>query len=289
MLELIEWMIDPIYRNISPSRFVKRELQKKFFIYEEDININAEQIPQAKDYTDPSFYKNLMRIFKILQTAIGENPVIYVKLCRVFKYYLKNPLLESETHNEITLCIQNIMGSYLLPGLSLFKCNPGVVTEFWLAFQEFDYKIRYHYYNEWITNLQFSNPLLIEKAVHTLHEINKWLKRLAKDKIRHNGRTLGKLSHNNAIFIFNEIIKSVKSYPNQITSMIGSLNYTSNLSLDINLFTVLRHVSDANKEKLKQNDANLEGWLVNLASYTGLFLRKNYHVLIILKPLRYFF
>jgi len=201
-----------------------------------------------------------------------------VKLCRVFKGYLKTPSTETEIHNEILAHLQLIMGKYLLPGMTLFKCNPGVATEFWLAFQEIDYKMRYYYFNEWITNIQFSDPILIEKVVQTLNEINKWLKRLAKDKIRHNGRTLGKLSHNNPVFIFNEIVKAVKSYPNQITSMIGALNYSSNLSLDINLFTVLRHVSDSNKEKLKQNDANLEGWLLNLANYIGLFLRKNYNV-----------
>lgn len=278
LFQLIEWMIDPIYRNVSPSRFVKKKIQKKEFIFEEEISCGGGQLQQAVSINDPNFYKDLLRVFKVLQTAIGENPLIYVKLCRIFKFYLRNPVSNPETHNEISSCIQTILGKYFLPGLTLFKCNPGVVTEFWVAFQEFDYKVRYFYYNEWITNLQFANSLLVEKAVHALYEINKWLKRLAKDKIRHNGRTLAKLSHNNAIFIFNEIIKSVKSYPNQITPMIGALNYTSNLSFDINLFTVLRHVSDASKEKLKQNDANLESWLVNLASYTGLFLRKNYHV-----------
>jgi len=278
LLDLLEWVIDPLYIQFAPSRFVKRLYKPKEYIYEETETINNEQISQAKSLYDIDFYRNLTRIFKVLQTAIGENAIIFVKLCRVFKAYLKNPSLDLEVHNEISSHLQTIMGKYLLAGLTLFKCNPGVVTEFWLAYQEIDYKTRYYYYNEWITNVQFSNPILIEKVVQTLNEINKWLKRLAKDKIRHNGRTLGKLAHNNPIFIFNEIIKSVKSYPNQITSMIGALNYSSNLSLDINMFTIMRHVSDSNKDKLKQNDANLEGWLLNLANYTGLFLRKNYNV-----------
>lgn len=276
LLNLLEWMIDPLYKQVSPCRFIRRPQKSVDFIYESSIPNG--QIPQGKSFHDLDFYRNLSRIFKILQSAIGESPIVFVKLCRLFKGYLKNPSPEPETHTEILNHLQSIMGKFLLPGMTLFKCNPGVVTEFWIAFQEIEYKTRYYYYNEWITNVQFSNPILVEKVVQTLNEINKWLKRLAKDKIKHNGRTLGKLSHNNPVFIFNEIIKSVKSYPNQITSMIGALNYSSNLSLDINLFTVLRHVSDSGKEKLKQNDANLEGWLINLASYTGLFLRKNYNV-----------
>jgi len=278
IFQLVEWMIDPLYKQVSPCRFVKRPQKSIEFSYDPKHPFPNEQIPQGKSFYDLDFYHNLNRIFKILQSAIGENPIIFVKLCRVFKGYLKTPSTETEIHNEILAHLQLIMGKYLLPGMTLFKCNPGVATEFWLAFQEIDYKMRYYYFNEWITNIQFSDPILIEKVVQTLNEINKWLKRLAKDKIRHNGRTLGKLSHNNPVFIFNEIVKAVKSYPNQITSMIGALNYSSNLSLDINLFTVLRHVSDSNKEKLKQNDANLEGWLLNLANYIGLFLRKNYNV-----------
>ena len=282
IFELLDWVLEPLNKQVSPSRFIKRLVKNKEYIYETGFPFPNEQIPQGKSLYDVDFYRNLIRIFKVLQTAIGENSIIFVKLCRVFKAYLKTPSQDTEINNEILIHLQTIMGKYLLPGLTLFKCNPGVVTEFWLAFQEIDYKMRYYYYNEWITNIQFSNPILIEKVVQTLNEINKWLKRLAKDKIRHNGRTLGKLAHNNPIFIFNEIIKAVKSYPNQITSMIGALNYSSNLSLDINLFTVMRHVSDSNKDKLKQNDANLEGWLINLANYTGLFLRKNYNVLFII-------
>ena len=279
LLNLLEWMIDPLYKQISPCRFIRRPQKSVDFVYESSIPHG--QIPQGKSFHDIEFYRNLSRIFKILQSAIGESPIVFVKLCRLFKGYLKTPSPEPEIHTEILNHLQSVMGKFLLPGMTLFKCNPGVVTEFWIAFQEIEYKTRYYYYNEWITNVQFSNPILVEKVVQTLNETNKWLKRLAKDKIKHNGRTLGKLSHNNPVFIFNEIIKSVKSYPNQITSMIGALNYSSNLSLDINLFTVLRHVSDSGKEKLKQNDANLEGWLINLASYTGLFLRKNYNVTII--------
>ena len=130
-----------------------------------------------------------------------------------------------------------------------------------------------------MTNNQYSNLILIENFGISLKEINKWLKRLAKDKIKHNARTLGKLSHNNPTIVFNEIIKSIKSYPNQIVPMIGALNYSSNLSLDITMFLILRHISDPSKDKLKPNDANLEGWFINISNFAGLFLKKNHNVL----------
>ena len=180
-----------------------------------------------------------------------------------------------------------LQNRYLLPALTIFKCNPGVVTELWLVLQELDCKTRYFIYNELMTINQYSNLILIENFGISLKEINKWLKRLAKDKIKHNARTLGKLSHNNPTIVFNEIIKSIKSYPNQIVPMIGALNYSSNLSLDITMFLILRHISDPSKDKLKQNDANLEGWFLNISNFAGLFLKKNHNVLYLKKTIKY--
>ncbi len=160
----------------------------------------------------------------------------------------------------------------------MLKCNPGIVANFWSVFQEFSFQIRYNFYNEWIINVQFSHPVLIMKTAICLKDTKKWLKRLTKDKVKQNSRSLGKLSHNNPIVVFNELIKTMKSYSNQISSMISSLNYCSVLSLDTTLFTILRAISDPNKDKLNNVSANLESWLLNIAEFTGLFLKKNYNV-----------
>ena len=66
----------------------------------------------------------------MIEIYIGENALIFTKFCRICYFYMNQ---ENKDQNIVSI-IQNLYGKFLLPALSLFESNPGVVEEFWKTF-----------------------------------------------------------------------------------------------------------------------------------------------------------
>ena len=73
-------------------------------------------------------------------------------------------------------------------------------------------------------------------------------------------RLVAKISANNALIIFDRIVRNSKEYDNMIEAFNISMSQCDELSLDICAYTILRITSDC-KSKTLDNEANIEQWL----------------------------
>lgn len=266
---MVEWVLEPLVQEFNPSKHLKSRIRKEFNFSSEG---NEDEINPISNLSKDDCLKDLYRLLKILGPCIGHSSLAFVKTCRFLKYLVtkKDFPLDSQ--------IKNALGRSLLPGICYFSSNSAVATEFWAIFNHLPHYDRYKFYEDIATEDIFSCSKLVFNSSIVLRKTNKWLNRLSKDKLKQNSRSIGKFSHNNPFIVFHEFVKRVKSYPNQISSLISANSYSSALSQDIIIFFILRHLSDIEKTKLNKVDALLEQWLLNIANYAGNFLKKNYSV-----------
>ncbi len=271
LLDMGHWAIEPIYRKIAPTRYFPTYVPA-VRSFPEDRN----GVYQAEDYS--TFYHSVGKITRLLGIHISQDPLLYIKICRVIKASFKAEKEKQLAPTDGSSSVKDIAGplctKVLLPALSLTKCNPGICTALWEILAEFDYFERYNMYNEWLTVAYFAHPQLMVQYALSTKDTRKWLKRLARGTVRQTGKLLAKLSHSNPCILFDLILTQSRSYENQIQPIVSTLNICSSLALDVISYVLLRHISD-NRDKLEA-DGNISSWLNNLATFGGHFFRK-YH------------
>lgn len=275
--EFLEWIIEPVYRKISPTRFTKKAPKITNFPYADNHkDIQLAQIQKL----DLAAFESILRVVKVLSSTIGRNVFVYTKLCRLIKHYLDNP--SADEHEKIYKIIIYITTQILLPGISLVKANPGVVATLWTILQDFDYSIRFKAYEDWMTTLMYSKPSLMLEGYNTVKQVNPWFKTITVDTVKQKGRILGNISHNNPGLVFKQANHIIKNYSNLIEPIVNALSYSSNLSLDTIIFLILRDLSNPKYEDSASEQFLRDGTVSdthgNFATFLGHFLRKYYTV-----------
>ena len=69
------------------------------------------------------------------------------------------------------------------------------------------------------------------------------------------------------------MMKQAKQYDNMIEALNSSLQFCSDLSLDICAYTIIRFLSDC-KDPVLDDEANVQLWLQNLAQFAAIFFKK---------------
>jgi Transcription- and export-related complex subunit len=81
------------------------------------------------------------------------------------------------------------------------------------------------------------------------------------------------LASGNALILFETMIKQAREYDNMIEALNLSMASCCDLSLDICAYTIVRSVSDCKEQELDK-EANVQGWLTNMAKFAALFFKK---------------
>ena len=90
-----------------------------------------------------------------------------------------------------------------------------------------------------------------------------------KESDKQNARTFAKISHAAPCFVLNEAIVQIKQYDNMIPMIVGSMNFCTDLTLDISIFLSLRAISEMSRSILKENEGIIESWYANIANFIG--------------------
>ena len=110
---------------------------------------------------------------------------------------------ESELSPELHTAMLNILDDGVLPAVSLVESNCGLSEELWQLLKNLRYETRYRLYYGWKKDP--TNSLLMRKRAGTLKKIKWIMKRLSKENIKLSGRQIGKLSHSNPSFLFDNV------------------------------------------------------------------------------------
>lgn len=271
LCDLTEWMIEPLFREISLSKIIQSSpviKNENHYLCDTPYSISQLQDPQK-------LIIQLVRILKVLSVGLSSNIILFTKICRLIKHHSKQLLLDQ---NNVDLLSELIIRVFL-PSLSLIEeATPGLVNDIWNVLSEFETSKRYQFYHFWMTNGYRLHPRLYVQQSITTKETNKWLKTLEKETYRQNGRKLGVLTNSNPCIVFDISLKTILSYDNQIPVFISTLSYCSNLSYDIISFIILKLLSDPSRELLHITHADISMWLISLANFVGLFYKKQHTV-----------
>lgn len=110
---------------------------------------------------------------------------------------------ENELTPELHTAMLTILDDGILPAVSLVESNCGLSEELWQLLKHLRYETRYRLYHGWKKDP--TNSLLMKKRAGTLKKIKWIMKRLSKENIKLSGRQIGKLSHSNPSFLFDNV------------------------------------------------------------------------------------
>lgn len=243
LCRLISIGIDELYRGNSglPSLLVKRikplsYSRIKLFKPVSGAKDFLEEIVPLIQFLGPFIYSDsllmikLIRIFKVLmkkeitakkqsesskvdesnkfvkekEIEAGEEVVVLEENSVDFEMPLEVESTSSlEVTPELKACMINLLDECILPGVSLTESNCGLTEELWSLLKLFPYETRYRLYHGWKRNP--TNSLLLKKRAIDLKKIKYYMKRLSKENVKPTGRQIGKLSHSNPSFLFDNV------------------------------------------------------------------------------------
>lgn len=224
------------------------------------------------------------------------NKNLYIKLCRLYKHRLTS-LSSSEDSFDVDDDTMSVLSTFLVPSLSIFKTEDTFLPDLlWSVLEILPYTLRYKLYSAWrypglekgtlrsmmpasIRSGNIPKPLkIIESEIKTGLEARGVLKRISKENVKEKGPQLAKISHNNPLVVFTDILGKIESYDNMILMMVDTFHFVSKLGLDVMGYCLLVSLGgggDAGqKNRTKTVGLNTEQWLSSLETFTGAFYKK---------------
>ena len=281
--------------------FTEEELKPYYNI---DCNKIGEDLEQTKLYNE--FFEQLIDLCALLGNVIGSSPILFCKVCRILKFLMKKSVencerIKSEESDPNTTLTQEqiaynkemlklidtlknkikcVIKDVVLPSMTLFEANPGFVALVWSIVSQFDYFDRYAFYEDWMLNQIYKNPDVLLNIGHSIAESQQFMKIVRNDKEvdKLNARQFARISHCCPWGVLNEALIQLKTFNNLIPVIITAMNYSSMLTLDLIVFLALRHLSESGKVKLREEDAMIDNWLTNIATFLGTLLKKHYKI-----------
>lgn len=262
----LEYIILPIYEKIS----LQNRLGNKFEINKKNI-VSTQGLPLVYEFK--GLFNTIEPIILCLRYMIITNVTAYTYLCRILKHYIVNePDLFNITENRNMLL--KVLGTSLLPSLSLINHNPALSHELWTILDNLKYYERYELYTYW--DYLNSTELILEASCKTVeNNAAQKLKRLTKDNGSIIGRQISILTHSNPLSVYKVIFRQIEGYENLISVVVDSARCYTYLSYDALCYYFLHQLSK-DRNELKNDGENFEDWLCNLSKFAGLLSYK-YH------------
>ncbi|KAL7538480.1 hypothetical protein ACHAXR_008594 [Thalassiosira sp. AJA248-18] len=251
----------------------------------------------------------LSALVKSGKICLNQN--LYIKMCRLYKHKLQSssPTNDSSEINgpssttPSSVIIDNntlsVLSTFLVPSLSLFPSDTILPSELWAVLKNLPYPIRYKLYAAWrhpglekgtlrallpsaVRAGQVPKPLdVIESEIKTGIAARYVLKRISKENIKDMGRQLAKVSHNNPLVVFTDILGKIESYDNLILMMVDTFEFVTELGLDVMGYCLLVSLGGGEnmevggtRSRTKMGGLNTEQWLASLETFTGAFYKK---------------
>ena len=254
LCNLIKWMIKPIV--------TKENIKNKKI----EIN-NGDIYKQCNDFNE--FMKYIPDMLNILNIGLSKDQILFQKLLII----MNNNISEIKKNFDL---FKNLFIKIFFPSLSLIDPCPSLLSLLWDFLSNFDYIIRYTLYENWLVVSYKVHPYLIIKSIVVWKEIQKWQKGLSQENARKHGRILQFISNSNPIIAFDSIIRIIILYENQITTIINTLNFCSNLSYDIITFVICKLLQEK-KSNIDPDNIGIEKTFKNFCVFISLFYKKYYN------------
>ena len=289
LCELLSWVIEPVYRkhSVNPLHHSNNNNNNSNNSNNSSSNdiempdINTHDQPEYTQITDiANFYSVVIPILDILSIGLYHDQILFQKLLTILIH--NHSLLFNDINNNNKQPhphLEHLLIYIIFPSFALTDPTPSLVNKLFTLLNVFPYKTRYYFYNEWLLRSYMTHPFLYMKLLTVNQEISKCQKGLSKDNSRQYGRILAIISNSNPILVFDNIIKQLTIYSNQIIFFISSLSFCSSLSFDVISFIICRILSDSTRIK---TDAALSDFISpnfkNLVEFIGRFYKKYHNV-----------
>ena len=302
LCEQVNWMITPIYEKFSLKFLIKNKVEDKtkeivnnmpvtptpfeyddlnaihvnndddYIIYDSVLDHSPHVIKQIE--TPEDFIKEVPKVLKYLTLGLSTDQILFTKLLKIIRSHSKSFFAQDSAYKGI---ITDLICKVFLPSLSLIDPTPALVNELWSVIQNLEYSKRYKIYNYWINNIYNTHPLLFLKHGVVSKEASKWQKTLSKENQRQHGRTLAILTNSNPIIAFDNVIRLLTSYDNQINIFMQTLSFSSSLSYDVITYVISKIIADPYKEKINVNNGDMASWFKFFGYFIGHFFKK-FHI-----------
>ncbi|KAK9369852.1 transcription factor/nuclear export subunit protein 2-domain-containing protein [Lipomyces kononenkoae] len=227
-------------------------------------------IKQVETVDDLVYYSDLL--IKYSGCFISRDSILFTKLCRIVNHFLneyekmKNlPDVEPKYDSDFWL---QYFRTYLLPAISLFGPNPGVMHEVAGLLFHYDYPVRYSVYGEWYTVLLKNQPELRVAAAKAEKETKNILKRLSKTNTREMMRQLSRVSIANPITSLMALVSQVESYDNMSSLVVEAARYFTPIGWDALPFVIMMQLTSG-RGTVQVDGVTERQWLQSLASFTA--------------------
>ena len=202
-----------------------------------------------------------------LSVYVFHDPVLFTKLCRLFRAAIASKDGAETTPGYIKRSLVDLLGA-----LALIPSNAAAACELWESLKLIGYTERYWIYSEVHWNVYQEHPELVMERAKCRDEMRLLLKSLTKENVGKKRRHLGKLSNSNPLVVGDVVVDYIQEWESMIEVCKEALLYCSSLALDVLSYLFLEELGGAlliKKGLLQDDNANLERWLVNLSSFIG--------------------
>ncbi|OAF71498.1 THO complex subunit 2 [Intoshia linei] len=248
-------------------------LHNKIFKVIYPVNFQSDTIEPITFQDYSNFFKIAYPIAKELGYIVHYHLPLIFKICRILQHYLQDPE-QTQYKSNYKLKMFDLLTSVIIPCLVLNPANCALSNHIWLVIKNFSQKKRYLIYEYWKQHINTFNTDFVESTSKSMYKIKYIMKRLTKENIKHFGRHIGKISHNNPVVIFDYILSQIQQFNNLIPPIVDSFKYLNKLSLDILSFSLIKGFSQKNKDRIKAYDTNISSWLQSLSNLSSLLFKR---------------
>lgn len=170
-----------------------------------------------------------------------------------------------------------LLRDVLLPGLFLTQSNPVMPEMLWSVVSRWNYHDRWRLYDTVRTDVPKLYPVTRFAAARASHEVKQIMKRLTVDNASQYCTTIAKITHGQALPVFDALLGIVCGYPADQSSIAPSVDLCSKISAlahDMLIFTLMDKLANDSRSKLKEDGVNSSQWYSNLSLYLSVLLRK---------------
>lgn len=277
LCDLIEWMIDDLYKDISNLNGIyKNDSKSNESIMEIDDNPrNNSQFNKCKDYND--LFDKLPFLLSILRHGLYINQRLFYKILKVTNKYLSTKTMSTTKHIDyITFITKHVF----ISSISMIESpSSQLVSEFNLLFKWFSQENRYDIYSFWLNSTYFSHYSLYLKHASILKDTSKWVNLINKENIKSSGRSLSILITSNPLLCLYYIVNNMTNYNNFFEFFLNVIQLTqSYIILDsisyIFFILISNNENSSYTGEDKQNHYKITKFYKKLYSNIALFYKK---------------
>jgi hypothetical protein len=219
---------------------------------------------------DLEIFNGLVKIFQFFGIFLTSNPST---TCMLLKW------IGSRSSNHQ---IELLLGSYILPSLSMGTPNPSGCALAWDILDNLACTSRFSVYQRWENAYDETFPLSVIKTA-TINETRSLLKRVVKGAqvgdiaSRNSHYQFAKLCCCNPLVVLKYVVSNIQiqfNY-NLIEPYVEVSSKIPALAEDIMSFIVSSSLVEESRPSLNMKTASVEPWLNNLAEFTGRFFKKH--------------